>query len=316
MKNVLIIGATGKLGNGVFTELLKHSDRYNVGVLVRNPQQLFVRENLEIFEGDILTRSLERPIQWADIIINCSGFVSYKRKDRRKLHIINVEGVRNLITYCQRSSKPLIHTSSAIAYGSSNNPFYFTESYRDESNYRGFYAITKEMADNEVRDSGIPWIILRPGTLMSTLKNLYGFYKKGFVAQLKGGASFSNLEDVCSAYIQSIDYLLSEKESQIFNLGGNNLEFEDVFEVFTNLDPQRTRLVPSNLMSSLSFVSDYILEPLFKKSILTRDNFKTGSRFTFLDSTKAIKHLQYSITPFDHSVKNLLFNDNYRSGNS
>ncbi|WP_256009433.1 NAD-dependent epimerase/dehydratase family protein [Desertivirga xinjiangensis] len=310
---VLLIGATGKLGSSVLDQLLKEKHKYEVRLLVRKPLLDLGCQN---FIADILKDDLTLPFSWADVVVNCSGLVSYLKNDKRRLHKLNVEGIKSIISACNKFKKPLIHSSSAIAYGSSSNPVIFKEGDSLEQVYKGEYAKSKFLADQIVQASEIPYIIFRPGTLISTLTKLYKFYKKGFVAELKGGASFALRDEVAKAYVSGIDLLLTREVHAIFNLGGNNLTFIDVFASFKKLDYRQTKVIRNNVLNALSIANDCFLNPLFKKNILTRDNFITGNHFTFIDSTKAQQELNYKIPPFNLSLKEVVDNDIKRRSNS
>ena len=263
-------------------------------------------KNLKLFDGDILNDSLEAAIAWADIVINCSGYVSYKKSEKKKLQQLNVTGVKNILHYCTLFHKKLIHSSSAIAYGSSKQSLLFHENSEPQDVYRGEYAKSNIQADNLIKASEIPYIILRPGTLVSTLTNLYQFYQKGFIADLRGGASFATFEDVAAAYIQAVDLSIATRCQDTFNLGGNNLTFQDVFNHFKAVKNLDSSFIRKEIMAGLSFANDYFIYPLFGKTILTRENYLTAMRFTFLDSSKAQKLLNYKISPFELSVKKVL----------
>lgn len=302
---VLLIGSTGKLGTSVFKALIQE-ERYEIGLFSRIQNIPFIN-TYNTFKGDILLSDTLIPaIKWADVVINCSGFVSYKRGAERLLRKINVEGAANIAKVCALYQKPLVHSGSAIYYGSSPAPIYFNEEDLVENVYRGQYANSKFLADKAVVSSGGPYIILRPGTLISTLTNLYKFYNKGWVADLKGGASFASIAEVANAYVKATELILKEQKSDVFNLGGNNLTFAEVFESFKRNYPKETRFLRNEIMGSLSLVNDFLLYPIFNKTILTRENYLTGNRFTYIDSSKAKRFLNYKIPSFDSSLKNLI----------
>lgn len=303
---VLLIGATGLLGRQVF-EALELQGNYDISVLSRRTHQLPFNNYNSAFHGDILIhQSLKAPVLWADVVINCSGLVSYRRGDKQVLHQVNIEGVRNLAAVCARYSKPLIHTSSAVFYGSSTRPVTFKEEDLWEEVYRGEYAYSKYVSDRVVMSAGCPYIILRPGTLVNTLTKLYKLYKKGWVAGLKGGASFAYIDEVAKAYVKAVDLILSENTSEVFNLGGTNLPFAEVFDTFKKVQPRKTRFIKHEIIGSLSLVNDFLLDPFFNKTIVTRESYLTGNRFTFIDSEKARAKLDYQIPPFESTLKHVL----------
>lgn len=314
MSKVLLIGSTGKIGKCVLKELL--SNNFEIGLLIRNLSNREIDNSykkLKLFEGDITVQhSLDIAIQWADVVINCAGYVSYKRNDGEKLQISNVEGVHNIVQACSRFNKKLIHTSSAVIYGSAKQPILFQEDKYPKEVYKSAYSNSKIEAEKIVMGSGISKIVLRPSSLISknksTLKNLYSFYKKGFIPGLKGGASFALIQDAAKAYIPALHLLLKStvREEMIFNLGGNNLTLKEVFERFQSIDYRKTLFIPDSIMYLLSIINDFVLFPLFKYSLITYENYQTSSHFTFLDSTKAMRLLDYKITPFDLSLKEIM----------
>jgi len=303
---VLLIGASGKLGTRVYNALNRES-KYQIGLFSRRVQDLPFSAPYAAFPGDILLpETLSPAIQWADVVINCSGLVSYKKGDGPLLRKINVEGARNIARACARYQKPLVHSGSAIYYGSSSSPIYFKEDDLIENVYRGQYAYSKFLGDDAVMASGCSYIILRPGTLVSTLTNLYKFYNKGWVADLKGGASFASIDEVANAFVKAAELILKEQKSQVFNLGGNNLSFAEVFESFKRINPRPTRFLRNEIMGGLSLLNDYLLSPLFNKTILTRENYLTSNRFTYIDSGKAQAILHYKIPSLDIFSESLI----------
>lgn len=308
---VLLLGGTGKLGKNVLKELLNHTDRYDIGLLLKSTSYYNNTHNFKLFEGDItLQQTITTAVQWADVVINCAGLVSYDKKDKKKLFAVNVYGVQNLAMACNELKKALIHTSSAVAYGSSKEPILFRENEYHNHVYRSDYSTTKFMADQFLEESDMPYIILRPSTLISneksTLKGLYDFYKKGLIAEFNGGASFALVEEIAKAYIFAIELAIEHPVDQsIFNLGGSNVTFQEVFNCFKKIDYIKTRTIPNWLMGILSVISDRILGPVFNKTILTGQNFHTGNHFTFIDSSKAKKLLNYKITEFRAAVETL-----------
>ncbi|WP_028982412.1 NAD-dependent epimerase/dehydratase family protein [Sporocytophaga myxococcoides] len=312
MTKVLLIGGTGKLGLAIIKELVKNN--WDIALLVRNTNQGVLKNEycLKIFKGDILSpETLDIPVEWSDIVINASGYVSY-RKDLDKLRKINVNGTFNIVKACERFKKKLIHTSSVVVYGSTEYPEIMNENSIPEKSYKSAYAKSKIEGEKVVLDANIPRIILRPCSLISeeksTVKNLYKFYNKGFIAGLKGGAGFAQMEDAAKAYIHAIERLLqlTSLEPLIYNLGGNNLKISEVFDCFKLLDKRRTIYLPNYVMFLISLFNDKILYPVFCKSLITHENYQTGNHFTFVDSSKAMNELDYEITPIEASVKKII----------
>lgn len=73
MKQILLLGATGKLGTVITESLLAH--KYVVVALVRNPQKLKIsNENLLVYKGDVTnTNDIENALKNTEVVISTLG---------------------------------------------------------------------------------------------------------------------------------------------------------------------------------------------------------------------------------------------------
>lgn len=315
MYRILLLGSTGKIGKYVLNDLLQYKG-FDVRLLLRKPVE---NETpcVSFFQGDITAiDSLREGIAWCDVVVNCAGVVSYKAQDHSILNQINVDGTKNILETCTKFSKPLLHTSSAVVYGSTKSPLAQSENDNDSNGYLSGYALSKLTADQLIQRSSVKSIILRPSTMISsygsTFSKLLALYRNGFRAGLHGGASFVKPDDISQVFGRAILYLLNNDfQNVIFNIGGNNILIKEVFDFFRQHEFRKTYYISSALLHTLSLVNDSFLLPVFKKSILTRENYKTGSLFTYLNSDKAKQELGYTITPFSDAAKNILNNANH-----
>ncbi len=70
--NILILGATGRVGSNILRLAL--SDRHQVTVLARSPEKLPTNSNLTIVEGDVLNEEVvERAAKGVDVIVSALG---------------------------------------------------------------------------------------------------------------------------------------------------------------------------------------------------------------------------------------------------
>lgn len=312
MNKILLIGGTGKIGKYVLDELLRNKE-FDVRLLLRGTIDNKFSKNTS-FHGDIMVReSLYEGVEWCDVVVNCAGMVSYKTSDYALLNRINVDGTKNILDACSKFNRPLLHTSSAVVYGSTLKPISHLETFSVPTTYLSGYARSKLAADQMIFSSSIKSLILRPSTLISpsgsTFAKLFSVYKMGFRAGLEGGASFVSPSDISQVYGRAILYLLkNEFQKNIFNIGGNNILIKGVFDFFLKYKPRKTFYISNKMLNALSYLNDRFLLPVLNKSIITRDNYLTGSLFTYLNSDKAIRELGYSITPFPEAAKKILNN--------
>lgn len=309
---VLLLGATGKLGRHVL-QCLTAEGIYDVGVSVRNVNSFHNEKGIILFQGDISKKeSLEQSIKWADILINCTGYVSYKSQESKRLYLANVDGVKNIVDLCVKHNKKLIHTSSTSIFGSTTQPIFFKENTYAENSYLTIYGETKKAAEEIVLSANIPKIILRPASLISkeksALKILHDIYRKGYVAGFKGGGSFALIDDVAKTFIYAIKTLQSshQVEDSVYNLGGSNITCAEIFSLFKTIERSDTKFLSSRVLFLISMLNDYLLNPVFNYSIITRQVYKMANHYNFIDSSKSIKDLNYKITPFHTAITKIL----------
>lgn len=242
MYRILLLGSTGKIGKYVLSDLLKHKE-FDVRLLLRKPVENET-PRVSFFQGDITEiESLKEGIAWCDVVVNCAGVVSYKAQNHSILNQINVDGTKNILETCIKFNKPLLHTSSAVVYGSTKDPICQIENDIDSKGFLSGYALSKLTADQLIQQSSVKSIILRPSTLISsygsTFSKLLALYRKGFQAGLHGGASFVKPDDISQVFGPAILYLLNHDfQNVIFNIGGNNILIKEVFDFFRKHEPR------------------------------------------------------------------------------
>lgn len=160
MVNILITGATGMIGRKLLGKLIR--EEYKISVLVKHEKykELLKDFSCEFRIGNLLDReSLYAAIGGIDAVIHLAGIT---HTNSIKLYYqINTEGTKNLLEACEKNGvKKFIYISSRTA-----------------SVEGGAYAHSKFLAEEEVKKSSIPWIILR-------LAEVYGAGEKEAIFRL------------------------------------------------------------------------------------------------------------------------------------
>lgn len=146
---IFLTGATGFVGSHLLQRLLAEGN--SVCALVRNPQKasLSSHPNLELMQGDVIEgtgldeamRGCEAVIHLVGIIVE-SGSVTFER--------VHHLGTRNVVEAAKRSKITRFIQMSALGVRADGVSEYQT---------------TKWKAEEAVRQSGIPWCILRPSLI-------------------------------------------------------------------------------------------------------------------------------------------------------
>ncbi|MCH7804704.1 MAG: SDR family oxidoreductase [Acidobacteria bacterium] len=158
--NILIIGATRGIGIELLTQAL---DRwYQLAALVRNKASLTKdHKNLKVIQGDILDAdSVNQAVSGQDAVC-----VSIGIKPTRKPVSVFSEGTKNVIEAMQRFSvEKLICVTGIGAGDSKNHGGFLYDRIFNPLLLKTVYA-DKDVQESMVRESGLEWIIVRPGFL-------------------------------------------------------------------------------------------------------------------------------------------------------
>ena len=207
VKNILLIGATGYLGVHVLDSFLKN-EKGHVYCLVRRKNNqdplkrlyekivfYFGKEYLEkyenrihVIEGDIVKENFGITIEDDNLldnqittVINAGALVKHFGKEKL-FNDINVNGTQNVIDYCKKHSKRLLHISTISVSGNGEKEENVIETPENidekkifkentlyiNQNISGIYAITKYKAEMIVLEAiynGLDAQILRMGNI-------------------------------------------------------------------------------------------------------------------------------------------------------
>ena len=207
VKNILLIGATGYLGVHVLDSFLKN-EKGHVYCLVRRKNNqdplkrlyekivfYFGKEYLDkyenrihVIEGDIVKENFGITIEDDNLldnqittVINAGALVKHFGKEKL-FNDINVKGTQNVIDYCKKNSKRLLHISTISVSGNGEKEENVIETPENidekkifkentlyiNQNISGIYAITKYKAEMSVLEAiynGLDAQILRMGNI-------------------------------------------------------------------------------------------------------------------------------------------------------
>ena len=160
VKRVLITGGTGLLGVAIQRSAPKDIQGFSIYFPERS---LPVPLPFPILAADVSDRmEMQSVFEWAkpDVVIHTGaiGSVDFAEKNREQTRKINVGGTEVVAELCQIFESRLIYISSNAVFDG-RTPFYSETAPVNPINY---YGQLKVDAENVVRESTIPWTIVRP----------------------------------------------------------------------------------------------------------------------------------------------------------
>ena len=160
-RTILLTGASGVVGQALLPRLFEGGRDVKVVALVHHSRLPGLA--VTSVRGDIaaprLGLSHEAYAQLADqvdSVIHCAAVTDFNRTDG-SLQATNVTGTENMIAFAQRAGATLYHVSTA---------FVNTTVDGDRGSTAVGYAASKSAAEDAVRASGIPHVILRPSVVI------------------------------------------------------------------------------------------------------------------------------------------------------
>ncbi len=221
--NVLVTGVTGLIGGEVVRELVAGGVGHVLALIRPRPdetaeERLAARlrrsgdpladdpSAVEVLSGDIscpdwaLSPSdLERVTSSVDIIIHNAADTSFLQ--HRPVNSTNVEGVRHLIDLARRCAKPplIVYMSTAANGGKqSHRCLLEDEGCRPDNEHHNEYTRSKAVAESQLRESGLPVLVLRPTIVLSA-----GLPDPDFAKSILWCATVSRLFEAMPLYADS-----------------------------------------------------------------------------------------------------------------
>ncbi len=151
-RNILVTGGTGNIGSALVKRLIDSGYRVRVLALPDDPF-VYRLENtgVDFFHGDIANKeSLNGVCTGIDTVLHLAAVLL--SDDDSVFDRVNIEGTQNILHDARQNSvKHFIHVSSASVVYRRTTP----------------YSLSKRVGERLVRESGVPWTIVRPTLVYS-----------------------------------------------------------------------------------------------------------------------------------------------------
>lgn len=255
---ILVTGSQGFVGGHIFKRMLEHN-LLGYDIVDGND----IRDTLK------LDRLFET--QNFDAVINLAALAGVRRGEDfpSEYFSTNVIGLNNLIEVCEKYGvKKFIHFSSSSVYGEQNANTGTKED--DEKSPKSVYGISKLAGELLLKKSSLPYIIIRPFTIIGEngrqdmviykwLNQVFGKKKLSFYGNGSSFRGYTYVGDI----IDAVELVLKSKVSrEDFNIGGHQKitlsELAQIFsETFKLKDSQFERVRMPKSDQQFSFANTY-----------------------------------------------------------
>ncbi len=115
--NILVTGATGKVGSRLARRLSQRGDRVRALVRDRTRAATLLGEHVELVEGDLLdVGSLAAAVRGVDAVVHCAAF--FRGATAEQAHAVNDLGTQHLAHAARAAAvRRFVFTSTGLVYG-------------------------------------------------------------------------------------------------------------------------------------------------------------------------------------------------------
>lgn len=155
--NVFITGASGFIGKELVRALSAEPAVDNIYALYREKEQIAFLPKLNPVLGDLESLPQIKADGAMDVCIHLAGY--FKTESKALCEAVNVQGTRNVLAFCRNNH------IARILFFSTINVYLKT---------KGCYAQSKLKAEEEIRESGLEYMILRPSLVFKNREGSLG----------------------------------------------------------------------------------------------------------------------------------------------
>ena len=305
MTQVFLTGATGFLGGHLLRELQA------VGCTVhalsrRNESDIYLRslgaQPVRAVLSDV--SSLKKALQGCNAVFHAAADTSMWRPEAAAQTATNVSGTQNLLRAAESTGvQAFVHTSSVSAYS-----HLVKDTMTESTPQRGGeswinYERTKYLAEQAVRQSKLPWIVLNPSHILGPGDRHNWARLIMLIDQEKlpgippGVGSFADVRQIAKAHVAAWQ---QQKFGNNYLLGGEHVSFVDFVHHVGSVLLKKTPRKATPAWALMAFAQLTYRWSLIsrKEPDMTPESAMLTCHKLQVDSSKAIRELAYTETSF------------------
>jgi farnesol dehydrogenase len=315
---ILVTGATGFVGTNLTQKLTKNGHEVHAFCRSKPDEQLNSNSRVKIFRGDIVEReSLFKAMEGCTQVFHVCAYTRTLAKNVADYYKVNVGGTINVMESAMKLGvQKVVYTSAGGVFGPSTDMPLDEDSFRVCSFFND-HETSKFMAEEKIKDyvlDGLNVVIVNPcriygpGFLSKTnaLSQIILSYMTGKWHMMPGSGktvmNYAFIEDIVNGHIKAME---NGKAGQRYILGGSNASYVEFFDTINkNLNKRHFLFkIPFRIIKMYANIEVFYSRLLNKEPDITPKWVKSFRYNMARTSEKAIRELDYSITPLDEGVR-------------
>lgn len=313
-----LTGATGYVGHELALALARRGDLVHILVRDINSANIPGHPNIKVFKGDITNyASIHAAMSGCSQVYHTAALVKLFDRHRAAFYKINVDGTNNVLAAAVECGvERFVFTSTCGVLG---NSVTMPKSENDPrtTGFNNEYEFTKSLAEGLVKEYGQKGLhtvtvalskVFGPGiaTHPITVNNAINRFLRGKPTFIpRPGSYVSNycfMRDVVAGHQLAMTF---GRSGEKYILGGDNISYKDLFATIRALSGTKALLIET----PRRIVQLWTILQWIKYKLTGREPIATlsGVRHIFCNkmftSEKAIRELQYHITPLEEALK-------------
>ena len=314
---ILVTGASGYIGNKLVRALARQGNK--VHAFDCSPSNTLLHHlNVSFFKGDILDKkSLAEAMTGCEQVYHLAGITKLWSKDPNIFYQQHVGGTVNVLNAAlQLNVRKLVYTSSCAVWSPCDG-YLYTENDPNISSFNNDYDLSKFLAEKLVREysyKGLFTVIVNPPRVygpglqrFSNAVNRFVCYllNKKIAAlpwNLETKANYAFIDDVVKGHTMAMEKGLGGER---YILGGENISYKKFIDIVKKISGVRNIFLrtPSSFVKTWSWIELMRGRLNGHEPILTPYMVKRFSIDKMMDSSKAMRQLGYTITPFEEGMR-------------
>lgn len=321
---VLVTGATGILGRVIVLELLKRGKLVRAAKRISSninevkesyrfytnqPEEYFnkiewVNVDFEDFE------SLEKVLIGITEVYHCAAHVSFHPDDRRSMYHTNIEGTRQLLFACEKSSvqKFCFVSSTAVLDGVDDKGETTEDSNYNPKVNHSPYARSKHFSEMEVwraSAEGLQTVIINPGVIIgsgnwqSSSGEMFDAFTR-YPYAMSGSTAYVDVRDVAEIAISLMTKNTFGERYIVISESKKILEVANF--VREKVGKSKAKILSKTILN-IGYFLNMILGWLFPKlRMMSKVNLETVTSHHIVSNQKIRKELDYEFIPVFDSL--------------